>query len=294
MSTLLCNSLVVSIILVFMSSAPVQAIAIDTDFDGLTDETERTVYQTNPNIADTDGDLTSDGNEVLAGTDPNDAESSPAATLGSETIGAIPRPESLPWYIGRASGILAFLLFSLVVINGLLISTRLVWKVLPPALNYEMHRFFSWMALLATIGHAVSFMFDHYFHLSAAETLVPFLLMRPITTSLGLSIDWTVGLGIIAAYGAVALVLSSEFRNRIGVKTWRKLHYMSFVMYLLFLGHGIFSGSDTKEWWMISTYTTSGVIVFCLILVRIFVSIKQRQLKAETVNQAMANPNEVA
>ncbi|MFA9262677.1 MAG: ferric reductase-like transmembrane domain-containing protein [Undibacterium sp.] len=291
MSFLLRNISLALIVVFLIGTAPAKAVLIDTDLDGLTDEAEQTIYKTDPNIADTDGDLTNDGDEVLAGTDPLDAASSPAEALRSEKVGTIPRPESLPWYIGRASGILAFLLFSLVVINGLLMSTRLVWRILPPALNYEMHRFFSWMALLATLGHAVSFMFDHYFHLSAAETLTPFLLVRPITTSLGLSIGWTVGLGILAVYGAITLVLSSEFRNRIGVKTWRKLHYMSFVMYLLFLGHGILSGSDTKEWWMVSTYTTSGLIVFCLTLIRIFASIKQRRLKAEMASRPVVNPN---
>lgn len=289
MSTTLRNVTLSILALIFIGSVPVKAISIDTDLDGLTDEVELNTYKTNPNIADTDGDLTNDGNEVLAGTDPTDADSSLAEALRSEAIGTIPGPESLPWYIGRASGILAFLLFSIVVINGLLISTRLVWKILPPALNYEMHRFFSWMALLATVGHAVSFVFDHYFHLSATEIFIPFILERSITTTLGLSIDWTVGLGIVAAYGALALVLSSEFRNRIGVKAWRRLHYMSFAMYLLFLGHGIFTGSDTKEWWMISTYTTSGVIVFSLLLVRIFGSIKQRAVNTKGTT-TVANP----
>lgn len=263
-------------------ASPVRAAIQDTDADGLTDSAEQNVYETNPLVPDTDGDLVDDGKEMLAGTNPLDPASSPLEAWSRSESDLLPNPKSLPWYIGRSSGILAFLLFSAVIINGLLMSTRLVFKLFPPALNYEAHRFLAWMALIATIGHAASFMFDHYFHLSAAEALLPFALLRPITTPLGLSIGWTVGLGIIAFYGAIALVLSSEFRARIGVKTWRKLHYMSFVMYLLFLGHGILSGTDSREWWMISTYTTSGVIVFSLIVIRIFASIRQRRLKNQT------------
>ncbi|MFZ1626730.1 MAG: ferric reductase-like transmembrane domain-containing protein [Candidatus Moraniibacteriota bacterium] len=269
-----------------IAAAPAHASIQDSDADGLTDTAEVNGYGTNPSMADTDGDGTDDGKEVLAGTNPLDAISSPLESWQRTESGLLPNPKSLPWYIGRSSGILAFLLFSLVVINGLLISTRLVFKLFPPALNYEAHRFLAWMALIATIGHAASFMFDHYFHLSAAETLLPFVLLRPITTPMGLSIGWTVGLGIIAFYGALTLVLSSEFRNRISTKTWRRLHYLSFVMYLLFLGHGVLSGTDSKEWWMISTYTTSGVIVFSLIIVRVFASIKQRRLKLETARPA--------
>jgi methionine sulfoxide reductase heme-binding subunit len=278
----LSNSLLIATLVFVLATGTARAAIQDTDADGLTDSAEQNVYGTSPHLPDTDGDLSDDGKEILAGTNPLDPASSPLEVWNQKGSDLIPNPKSLPWYIGRSSGILAFLLFSAVVINGLLISTRLVFKIFPPALNYEAHRFLAWMALLATIGHAASFMFDHYFHLSPAETLVPFMLLRPITTSLGFSIGWTVGLGIIAFYGALALVLSSEFRARIGVKTWRRLHYMSFVMYLLFLGHGILSGTDSREWWMISTYTTSGVVVFSLIIVRVFTSIRQRRLKNQT------------
>ena len=47
----------------------------DTDGDGLNDGDEVNIYHTDPLSADTDGDGTSDGLEVLAGTDPNDANS---------------------------------------------------------------------------------------------------------------------------------------------------------------------------------------------------------------------------
>lgn len=281
------HSFILFMLLAFgLNAAPAQAAIQDTDADGLTDSAELTVYATDPGKADTDGDLVDDGKEVLAGTNPLDPASSQFETWQQTKSELLPNPKSLPWYIGRSSGILAFLLFSLVVINGLLMSTRLVFKIFPAALNYEAHRFLSWMALIATIGHAASFTFDHYFHLSVAETLVPFALLRPITTTLGLSIGWTVGLGILALYGAIALIVSSEFRNRIGVKTWRKLHFMSFAMYLLFLGHGILSGTDSKEWWMISTYTTSGVIVFSLTIIRIFASIRTHRAKTSASVQA--------
>ncbi len=279
------NISLIAILAIGIAVPTAQGAIQDSDSDGLTDTAERNTYGTNPYQADTDGDATDDGQEILAGTNPLDPASSPLETLRKEQSSPLPNPQSLAWYIGRSSGILAFLLFSFVVINGLLMSTRLVFTIFPPALNYETHRFLAWMALIATVGHAASFMFDHYFHLSAAETLLPFVLLRPITTALGFSIGWTVGLGILAFYGALTLVLSSEFRRFIGQKAWRKLHYMSFGMYLLFLGHGLLSGTDSKEWWMISTYTTSGVIVFSLTLIRIFISVKQHRLKAESTQR---------
>ncbi|MDF7809151.1 DNRLRE domain-containing protein [Pontiellaceae bacterium B12219] len=47
----------------------------DTDGDGISDESETTVFMTDPALADTDGDGQSDGEEWFAGSDPNDPAS---------------------------------------------------------------------------------------------------------------------------------------------------------------------------------------------------------------------------
>lgn len=49
----------------------------DTDGDGLDDYAELMTYFTNPMVGDTDGDLSPDGEEVNAGTNPNDPTSFP-------------------------------------------------------------------------------------------------------------------------------------------------------------------------------------------------------------------------
>ena len=244
---------------------PASAAVKDSDADGLTDQAESEIYLTNPKEADTDIDGVDDGTEILNETNPLKAE---VSTDNSK----------LAWQIGRASGILAFILLTIVVVNGLLMTTRILFRIVPPAFNYETHRFLSWMAVLAVVGHFASFTLDEFLKLTLGESLIPFFLVRDFPSRLGFSLTWTVGIGVIAFYGILALVITSELR-RFGfpVKKWRALHYTSFLAYILFLVHGITAGTDSREWWMIWMYSLSGVLVIGLTGLRIYTAVQKKR-----------------
>mgnify|MGYP003418217489 FL=1 len=253
--------------------APVSAVVKDTDTDGLTDQSEVEVYLTDPANPDTDGDGTADGTEIIGGTNPLAPE---YTSHTSERL--LDVEPSLAWYLGRASGIVAFILLTIVVVNGLLMTTRLVFTLLPPALNYDMHRFFSHLAWIAVLGHIIAFFFDSYFRLSPAEAFIPFFLVRDYTSFLGYDLRFAIGIGIIAFYGIVMLVITSELKGRgISLKKWRVLHYMSFLTYLLFLGHGYFAGSDSREWWMLWLYGLSATLVISLTALRIWALVANKK-----------------
>lgn len=256
----------------WMISLPVHASVKDTDADGLTDAAETELYRTNPTSSDTDGDGISDLQELKQGTDPL------VMNVTSTLVRQWQSDKQLPlaWYIGRASGILAFILLTIVVVNGLLMTTRLVFRFLPPALNYEMHRFLSWMALLAVLGHFVSFIFDTYLKVTLMEGLIPFTLMRDFPSLGGYSLQWAIGIGTLAFYGIIAQVLTSQLKgSAIGLKTWRMWHYLGFPTYLLFLSHGYFAGTDSLTWWMIWLYSLSAGLVFSLVVVRILAAMRK-------------------
>lgn len=241
----------------------------DSDFDGLSDIAEQTVYMTEPLVGDTDGDGILDGAEVIAGTNPLDSGSSQLAELAKPDPGILGDSKMFSWYLGRASGIFAFIMLTLVTCFGLLVASRFMTKLFLPATIYDTHRFLSFIAVLAVIVHATSFLFDDFFRLSIGEALVPFLLTREYQSALGFDIGKTVAIGIIASYFLILIVLTSEFRSKMSPKLWRATHYTSFVAYLLFIGHGIMSGTDSTEWWMQAIYGISAVLVFGLILFRI-------------------------
>lgn len=246
-----------------------QAAIKDTDVDGLSDEAETSRYHTNPLVFDTDGDGRGDGDEILDGTDPLDGQSSVLATLSKPDPGLLGNPEKFTWYLGRASGILAFILLSSVVIFGLVISSRAFGNFVPGALAYEAHRFVAWLALGTVILHFSSFFFDNFLKLSIVEALVPFVLVRDMKTVAGFNLGKAAALGIVAFYGILILIFTSEWRAKMSLKVWRSIHYTSFATYVLFLAHGFTAGTDSREWWMRALYAASLSVVLLMILIRI-------------------------
>lgn len=251
------------------SAHSARALVKDSDVDGLSDDAETNQYQTDPQVFDTDSDGRGDGDEVLDGTDPLDPESSRIATLSAPDPGILGNPKQFAWYLGRASGILAFILLTGGVIFGLVISSRAFIRIVPGAIAYEVHRFIAWLALATVILHFSSFFFDDFLRLKVVEALVPFILSRELKTTLGFDVGITAAFGIIAFYLMIILVLTSEFRAKISIKVWRRIHYVSFIAYILFVLHGFMSGTDSNELWMQAIYTLSVGTVLLLVLIRI-------------------------
>lgn len=244
----------------------------DSDHDGISDEGEMTLYRTNPEMFDTDGDGWGDGDEVTLGTHPLDGSDSPDAASENGTIrtGVFDSESPFIWYMARATGIVSFVLLTCVAAHGLIVSSRAFTRVYPGAVALEVHRFLSWAALATVVLHAGSFLFDAFFPMSIQEILIPFLLPRGSNSVLGFDFRWTTAFGIIALYLLFVLTISSEFRSKIPLKVWRLIHYASFLAYPLFLAHGLLSGSDSKQGWMLSIYGASAVLISVLTGVRLF------------------------
>lgn len=246
----------------------------DTDMDGLTDTAEVQIYKTNPQIADSDGDRVIDSQEIIDKTNPNDSQSNGSLNVLNKNKNLLKKLNPTMWYIARASGIAAFITFTLVVCMGLLMSTKtlLKFKFMLPYQALEIHSFTaSWIALSLVILHFTSLMLDNNIKLSLFEALVPFAYNKDISSLAGVNFRMPLALGIIAFYLGIVLVVTSRLRNKVfSIKTWRKLHYLSFAFYVSFVAHAYFSGSDSQEPWMIAIYVISISLVSVLVFVRIF------------------------
>jgi methionine sulfoxide reductase heme-binding subunit len=179
------------------------------------------------------------------------------------------------WYIARATGILAFILFTIVVSLGLLMTSRalLKWKFLTMPQTLKLHNTLAILALVLVFIHAGALVFDEVMHLTVAEIFIPFLSNKNFQdiSNLGVNVGFAIGLGTVAMYLAIVLVITSVLRGKIfSIKLWRLLHYTSFLAYITFVIHGYFAGSDSKYWWMKAIYIGSVILITSLVSLRIF------------------------
>jgi predicted ferric reductase len=149
---------------------------------------------------------------------------------------------------------------------GLTITNRMarVWPGGPTA--FAIHEYTSLIGLAFGLFHALILMGDHYINYSLAQVLVPFTSQsyRPI---------W-VGLGQIGIYAWAILVGSFYVKKKIGTKTWRLIHFISFVMFLMVCVHGLMSGTDTNTPWAQWIYWISAGSILFLLVYRILATSK--------------------
>ena len=144
------------------------------------------------------------------------------------------------WLVSRASGIVAVTLVSISVLIGLAMAAKLV-----PARRKRgvvaLHEQVAMVALVAIALHGASLLGDAWLRPGLAEITIPFALhYRPAFT----------GAGIIAGYLAVLLGPTFYLRRRIGARTWRRLHRLTPLIWMLAAVHTLGSGSDASSLWL--------------------------------------------
>lgn len=141
------------------------------------------------------------------------------------------------WYASRATGVVAFVLLTVVVVLGVLVSRRGRLPGLPRFATTSVHRSMSLLAVAFTAVHVITAIADPYVIIGVAAAIIPF-------TSAYKAL-W-IGLGAVALDIIVALIVTSLARARIGRRTWRAVHWLAYACWPVALAHSIGSGSDLR------------------------------------------------
>lgn len=189
------------------------------------------------------------------------------------------------WYLSRGSALVAFAMLWLSMGLGLIISNKLarLWPGGPVA--FDIHQYTSLLGLAFALFHALILMGDAYIAYTLRQVLVPFASenYEPI---------W-VGLGQIGFYVWAAVVLSFYVRARMGTRTWRLIHFFSFVVFALAMFHGILSGTDSSDPWVVRMYWYAGASLVFLMLYRILANPKLPFVKMMAKPAAGKQPTQV-
>jgi predicted ferric reductase len=170
------------------------------------------------------------------------------------------------WLLARVGGFVAYGLLWLSVVFGLLLTSKEAksWPGVRQA--HSIHQGISLLALLYTLFHALILLGDRYIGFNLRMVLSPFTAMayRPLA----------VGMGQLGAYLFAIVMLSFYMRKRIGVKTWRVLHYLTFILYYLVIAHGLLAGTDSRTPWALAIYVSTGLVTYILTVYRVLVAVK--------------------
>jgi sulfoxide reductase heme-binding subunit YedZ len=156
------------------------------------------------------------------------------------------------WYLTRATGLAALVLLTVSMALGLLSSVRYQRAAWPRFVTLGLHRNISLLALVFTAIHIATTLADSYAPIRLQDVVIPFIsAYRPL---------W-LGLGTIALDLMLAMTITSLLRTRMAYRSWRLVHWSSYLCWPVAVLHGLGTGSDTPVRWVL------GLTLACVVLI---------------------------
>jgi predicted ferric reductase len=144
------------------------------------------------------------------------------------------------WALGRGTGLVALVLFTLAIVLGIVTRSgrRVPW--LGRFGTSDLHRTAALTGTALIVVHVGSLLLDPYAQLKVTDVLLPFLASyRPVWVGLG-----TLALDLLALVTVVSLL-----RQRVGPRVFRTVHWATYALWPIALLHALGSGSDAATGW---------------------------------------------
>jgi len=145
------------------------------------------------------------------------------------------------WYLMRASGVVALVLLTAVLVLG--IATNRRWRPgrAPRVATAGLHRSISLLAVAFLGVHVLTAVVDPYAVVGAAAVVVPLVAGKSA---------FAVGLGALSLDLVAALVASSLLRARVPATLWRGIHWLAYLAWPVALAHSFAAGTDATSPWL--------------------------------------------
>jgi sulfoxide reductase heme-binding subunit YedZ len=139
------------------------------------------------------------------------------------------------WFESRATGIVALVLLTIVVVLGITVNRHGRLPGLPRFAVTSLHRAVSLLALAFLAVHIGTAIADPFVSIGIVASVVPFVSRYQ---------PFWLGVGAVSIDLMLALIVTSLLRGRIGRRTWRAVHWLGYAAWPVALAHSIGSGPD--------------------------------------------------
>jgi methionine sulfoxide reductase heme-binding subunit len=142
------------------------------------------------------------------------------------------------WYASRATGVIALLLLTAVMLLGLLVTRQGRLPGLPRFAVSGLHRNLSLLAVAFVAVHVLSAVFDGYVKIPLTAAVIP----------LASSYErFWLGLGAVSLDLMLAAAVTSLLRRHLSRWAWRAVHLTAYLSWPVAWFHSVFAGGDLRH-----------------------------------------------
>jgi predicted ferric reductase len=156
------------------------------------------------------------------------------------------------WYASRATGIVALLLLTAVLVLGILVNRQGRLPGLPRFAVSGLHRNISLLAVAFIVVHVLTAVLDTYVSIPVLSGVIPF--------ASGYERFW-LALGAISFDLMLAMIITSLVRGRLNRTLWRAIHLLAYLSWPVAFAHSIGSSKDLQHGKLL------GVAAICALIV---------------------------
>jgi sulfoxide reductase heme-binding subunit YedZ len=165
------------------------------------------------------------------------------------------------WLVSRASGLILLVLFSVVMVLGVGTRTGATTRRWPRFAVAELHRSLSLFAVALLGLHVATALLDPYVSIGWIAAVLPFTSHYETLA---------IGAGTLAVDLGGAVLITSLLRRRLGLRTWRAVHYLAYLAWPVAFVHAIRAASyDQHLWWVALTEWGSLAAVATAVVARL-------------------------
>jgi sulfoxide reductase heme-binding subunit YedZ len=156
------------------------------------------------------------------------------------------------WYASRATGVIALLLLTAVLVLGILVNRQGRLPGLPRFAVTSLHRNISLLSVAFIVVHVLTAVLDSYVSIPLISSVVPF--------ASGYERFW-LGLGTVSLDLMLAMIITSLLRGRLNRILWRAIHLLAYLSWPVAFAHSIGSSTDLQRGWLLGLGIACAVAV---------------------------------